>query len=117
LGTTLGRRQERMDLELAEASAERGVLRRRQVLVAEEEHFEREERALDLGEGLVVERPPQVDGRDLGAERRAHLLDADAREAHRRQLLAPRAQELPGPDRGREIDLHGTPAWHAGRTR
>ena len=56
---------------------ERHELGRRKRLVAEEDHQVVEERAPDLGDGLVGKRPSEVDAEDLGAERAGDAPDFD----------------------------------------
>ena len=66
-----------MRLQLAEAAREGDVLLGGDVLVAEEDDLELQQRAMDLVEGLVVDRLGQVDAAELGADRRAQRLNAE----------------------------------------
>ena len=66
-----------MRLEVAEAAGECEVLLGGDALVAEEDDLVLEQRAPDLGDGLVGEVVAQVDARELGADRRAERLNAE----------------------------------------
>ena len=78
---------EGMDVQLAEAAAERLVLLVRQLLVAEEDHQVLHQRVMDLLEGLVAERPGKVDAGNLRA-------DAGRKLAHLRSSAGPSAFPL-----------------------
>ena len=57
-----------MDIEIAKTAAERQMLFRGEVLVAEEYHLMVEEPLPDFRNDRVVEGPCEIDPRDLGAE-------------------------------------------------
>src|SRR5262245_58076757 len=76
----VGRR--RMDVQLAEAPAERLVLVVRELLVAEKDHQIVHQGVMNLLENLVAERPGEVDAGDLGADRRRQLADFDSLVGH-----------------------------------
>ena len=76
------RRRRRVDVQLAEEPAERLLLVRSEVLVAEEDHAVLDERGVDLLERPLVERLGEVDAVDLGADVRGELLDLDRRVGH-----------------------------------
>ena len=72
----------RMDVQLAEFAAEGEMLLRRDVLVAEENHEIFGKRAVDfihlpVGARIVRDKLADVDARNLGANDRRQLLDAD----------------------------------------
>jgi hypothetical protein len=75
------RRDERMDLEVAEPPGERHVLGRRERLIAEEQDLELVEAAGELGDDLVGEWSAQVESLDLGADRHPDLADPECGEA------------------------------------
>ena len=56
-----------MDVERPEAAAERGLLLRRQILIAEHQYVMGQERVVDRGEGSVVY-VGQIEASDLGAQ-------------------------------------------------
>src|SRR5689334_8102939 len=66
-----------MDLELAEAAAERNVLLGRELLVAEVDDFVLVEELDDLAEHRIVDGPGQIDAENFDAERRAGSLDLE----------------------------------------
>jgi hypothetical protein len=67
----------RVDVQFAEQAAKAEVLIFRQMLVAEEDDEVLGERAVELVEGAVAERPRQVDSANLGANDRGQLVDRD----------------------------------------
>lgn len=66
-----------VDLQRAEAAAERDVLVRRDALVAKHQYVVIEVRAMDAREIVGVERLRQVDADHLGAERRVERHDVE----------------------------------------
>jgi hypothetical protein len=67
-----------VDLQRAPAAAERDLLRRRDVLVAEHEDVVRQVGAVQAREVVGVEREGEVEAHDLGAERRVERNDVEA---------------------------------------
>ena len=59
---------ERVHLELTEATGERDVLRRGHRLVAEEQHLVVEQRPAELGDHAVRQRGGEIDAGDVGAD-------------------------------------------------
>ena len=76
---------EDMDLEIAEAAAERDLPGLVDALVAEQQHGVLVPGPLDGGEGRVVEIPREVHAAHLGAERRVEGCDV---RSHRQEILA-----------------------------
>ena len=74
----LSLREERVHLELAPHRREVTVLGTAQVLVAEEDDLPLEQGPLQLVERVVVDRAPQVDVAEDGADRRAQRRDREA---------------------------------------
>src|SRR6185437_620879 len=70
-------RRRRMDMQFAEPAAEGEMLRRRDVLIAKEDHEVFGERAMDFVHDAVGERAAEIDAGYLGANDRGELLHRD----------------------------------------
>jgi hypothetical protein len=85
---------EDIEFDLAEAAGEGDLLRRRDALVAKEDHAVFVVGALDRGECGIVERLRQIDAADFGAERGT---GRDNLKRHRRFPSCCRRARLPAP--------------------
>ena len=75
-----------MQVQLAEAAAERLVLLVAQLLVAEEDHQVRHQRVMDFLKRLVAQWPGEIDAEDLGADAGRELAHLDRLVSHWRFL-------------------------------
>ena len=71
-----------MDVQLAEQAAERLVLLKRQLLVAEEDHLVRHQRVVHFLELLIAQRLRQIDPGDFRADRRGARFHFDGIVGH-----------------------------------
>ena len=74
--------EDRMDVQFAEQAGERLVLLHSHVLITEEDDLVFHEGIVNLREGLVAQRPRQIDAADLGADAGRQRIDLDRLVGH-----------------------------------